>query len=135
MPAPCRNEVLFGVEMLGGPRHTVFHLIPIFLQRRDGSAGNCCPLYLYKDDFHAVPIHSPDGAAFDMAFAKLLTSHLLLTLATSLQIRTEMLGVFAVCIPGVILYTLLVGYPPFWDRDRDRLFNRIKTGDYKVRNS
>jgi len=39
-----------------------------------------------------------------------------------------------VCVSGVILYTLLVGYPPFWDRSRTRLLEKIKTGSYTVSN-
>ena len=35
---------------------------------------------------------------------------------------------------GVILYILLVGYPPFWDEDQHRLYAQIKTGSYDVRN-
>ncbi|XP_076673407.1 calcium/calmodulin-dependent protein kinase II isoform X37 [Andrena cerasifolii] len=31
---------------------------------------------------------------------------------------------------GVILYILLVGYPPFWDEDQHRLYAQIKTGSY-----
>ncbi|CAF1458569.1 unnamed protein product [Rotaria magnacalcarata] len=31
---------------------------------------------------------------------------------------------------GVILYILLVGYPPFWDEDQHRLYNQIKAGAY-----
>jgi calcium/calmodulin-dependent protein kinase (CaM kinase) II len=33
---------------------------------------------------------------------------------------------------GVILYILLVGYPPFWDEDQHRLYSQIKTGAYDV---
>ncbi|OAF69352.1 hypothetical protein A3Q56_02905 [Intoshia linei] len=32
---------------------------------------------------------------------------------------------------GVILYILLVGYPPFWDEDQSRLYQLIKAGQYK----
>jgi len=35
---------------------------------------------------------------------------------------------------GVILYILLVGYPPFWDEDQHRLYAQIKSGAYDVRN-
>ena len=35
---------------------------------------------------------------------------------------------------GVILYILLVGYPPFWDEDQHRLYAQIKAGTYDVRN-
>jgi calcium/calmodulin-dependent protein kinase (CaM kinase) II len=31
---------------------------------------------------------------------------------------------------GVILYILLVGYPPFWDEDQRRLYEQIKRGRY-----
>lgn len=34
---------------------------------------------------------------------------------------------------GVILYILLVGYPPFWDEDQHRLYAQIKAGAYDVR--
>lgn len=33
---------------------------------------------------------------------------------------------------GVILYILLVGYPPFWDDNQTRLFELIKAGKYEV---
>ncbi len=33
---------------------------------------------------------------------------------------------------GVILYILLVGYPPFWDEDQHRLYSQIKSGAYDV---
>ena len=36
-----------------------------------------------------------------------------------------------VCI-GVILYILLVGYPPFWDEDQHKLYAQIKAGAYDV---
>ncbi|CAK9820868.1 Calcium/calmodulin-dependent protein kinase type II alpha chain [Anthophora plagiata] len=31
---------------------------------------------------------------------------------------------------GVILYILLVGYPPFWDEDQHRLYGQIKSGSF-----
>ena len=33
---------------------------------------------------------------------------------------------------GVILYILLVGYPPFWDEDQKRLYSQIKMAKYEV---
>lgn len=36
---------------------------------------------------------------------------------------------------GVILYILLVGYPPFWDEDQHRLYAQIKAGAFDVRSS
>lgn len=35
-------------------------------------------------------------------------------------------------VSGVILYILLVGYPPFWDEDQHRLYAQIKAGAYDV---
>lgn len=32
---------------------------------------------------------------------------------------------------GVILYILLVGYPPFWDEDQQKLYAQIKTARYE----
>ena len=34
--------------------------------------------------------------------------------------------------PGVILYILLVGYPPFWDEDQKRLYAQIRMAKYDV---
>lgn len=33
---------------------------------------------------------------------------------------------------GVILYILLVGYPPFWDDEKEKLYSQIKKGSYCV---
>lgn len=38
-------------------------------------------------------------------------------------------------LTGVILYILLVGYPPFWDEDQHKLYAQIKAGAYDVSNS
>ena len=40
--------------------------------------------------------------------------------------------VHALFPPGVILYILLVGYPPFWDEDQHKLYQQIKAGAYDV---
>lgn len=40
--------------------------------------------------------------------------------------------VFVVLQSGVILYILLVGYPPFWDEDQHKLYQQIKAGAYDV---
>ncbi|CAB1327181.1 unnamed protein product, partial [Coregonus sp. 'balchen'] len=47
------------------------------------------------------------------------------------------LWVMSVCVflPGVILYILLVGYPPFWDEDQHRLYQQIKAGATTVGHS
>lgn len=41
-------------------------------------------------------------------------------------------GIYSVCVLGVILYILLVGYPPFWDEDQHKLYQQIKAGAYDV---
>ena len=33
---------------------------------------------------------------------------------------------------GVILYILLVGYPPFWADDNSEMYEQIKAGDYDI---
>ena len=33
---------------------------------------------------------------------------------------------------GVIMYILLVGYPPFWDEDQKKLYAQIKLARYDV---
>lgn len=40
--------------------------------------------------------------------------------------------IFCLFSSGVILYILLVGYPPFWDEDQHRLYQQIKAGAYDV---
>lgn len=42
---------------------------------------------------------------------------------------------FFPCLSGVILYILLVGYPPFWDEDQHKLYQQIKAGAYDVSTS
>ena len=37
---------------------------------------------------------------------------------------------FNILMPGVILYILLVGYPPFWDEDQQKLYAQIRGGAY-----
>ena len=45
--------------------------------------------------------------------------------------KTRLRCVFVFSI-GVILYILLVGYPPFWDEDQHKLYSQIKAGAYDV---
>lgn len=40
--------------------------------------------------------------------------------------------IVCVSLSGVILYILLVGYPPFWDEDQHKLYQQIKAGAYDV---
>lgn len=45
---------------------------------------------------------------------------------------TAMASVLSPLHAGVILYILLVGYPPFWDEDQHKLYQQIKAGAYDV---
>lgn len=59
-----------------------------------------------------------------------------------LRVKVIVLVMIAKCHPvkklttlyvsGVILYILLVGYPPFWDEDQHKLYQQIKAGAYDV---
>ena len=42
------------------------------------------------------------------------------------------MSLFIFFFVGVILYILLVGYPPFWDEDQHKLYSQIKAGAYDV---
>jgi hypothetical protein len=53
-------------------------------------------------------------------------------LAVGVDVLRSMLIVVWLLFLGVILYILLVGYPPFWDEDQHRLYNQIKAGAYDV---
>ena len=44
----------------------------------------------------------------------------------------SMISFICVFLAGVILYILLVGYPPFWDEDQHKLYSQIKAGAYDV---
>jgi hypothetical protein len=44
----------------------------------------------------------------------------------------KLLHIVCLSFTGVILYILLVGYPPFWDEDQHRLYAQIKAGAYDV---
>lgn len=46
--------------------------------------------------------------------------------------HSAMRCIHSVSSSGVILYILLVGYPPFWDEDQHRLYQQIKAGAYDV---
>ena len=35
-----------------------------------------------------------------------------------------------ISLSGVILYIILVGYPPFWDEDQQKLYAQIRAGAY-----
>lgn len=68
--------------------------------------------------------------------ANLLTSGHAVRLCAAAAAASSWLAVAqtqTVCLPvGVILYILLVGYPPFWDEDQHKLYQQIKAGAYDV---
>lgn len=52
------------------------------------------------------------------------------------KMRYNMVLQYTSCVcTGVILYILLVGYPPFWDEDQKRLYAQIKSAKYEVYNN
>lgn len=47
--------------------------------------------------------------------------------------KNQLIITWSLCfLSGVILYILLVGYPPFWDEDQHKLYQQIKAGAYDV---
>ncbi|XP_026679463.1 calcium/calmodulin-dependent protein kinase type II alpha chain [Diaphorina citri] len=48
----------------------------------------------------------------------------------AIEVQGEQQAWFGWMLAGVILYILLVGYPPFWDEDQHRLYAQIKAGAY-----
>lgn len=86
-----------------------------------GTPGYLSPEVLRKD---------PYGKAVDLwACGQILGS-----LFPSLVSLFSHLSKVYLClsVSGVILYILLVGYPPFWDEDQHRLYQQIKAGAYDV---
>ncbi|XP_040905732.1 calcium/calmodulin-dependent protein kinase type II subunit gamma isoform X17 [Toxotes jaculatrix] len=91
-----------------------------------GTPGYLSPEVLRKD---------PYGKPVDIwACGQLARIHLfcLFVCVCAVQyIYTDFLCVcVCVCVSGVILYILLVGYPPFWDEDQHKLYQQIKAGAY-----
>lgn len=83
-----------------------------------GTPGYLSPEVLRKEAY---------GKPVDIwACGKLLVSHCHLFSLLVAQTKVVFL-----CV-GVILYILLVGYPPFWDEDQHKLYQQIKAGAYDV---
>lgn len=57
---------------------------------------------------------------------------MLRTVSIALQVCVQDIHTGLMCVTGVILYILLVGYPPFWDEDQHKLYQQIKAGAYDV---
>ena len=96
-----------------------------------------------KSDFSQTP---PSRSAFDSergAFRADLIRNKFREIGLIGLIRCLILNVLIICIhsiiffwldlTGVILYILLVGYPPFWDEDQHKLYAQIKAGAFDVR--
>ncbi|XP_061886804.1 calcium/calmodulin-dependent protein kinase type II subunit beta isoform X1 [Entelurus aequoreus] len=85
-----------------------------------GTPGYLSPEVLRKEAY---------GKPVDIwACGNKLVSFLECTLIT-FTIYSLMCVCVCVCV-GVILYILLVGYPPFWDEDQHKLYQQIKAGAY-----
>lgn len=87
-----------------------------------GTPGYLSPEVLRKEAY-GKPV---DIWACGKLFVRAFSHRQLLSLL--LVSRTK--AVFS-CV-GVILYILLVGYPPFWDEDQHKLYQQIKAGAYDV---
>lgn len=89
-----------------------------------GTPGYLSPEVLRKD---------PYGKPVDIWACG--TSSVLLLLFCLAFIKASFLPASTLCLcVGVILYILLVGYPPFWDEDQHKLYQQIKAGAYDVSN-
>lgn len=93
-----------------------------------GTPGYLSPEVLRKDPYgKAVDLWAcgqfPRGSTVSSA-AFLVSSPYLLV--------SSPLRCISLSFSGVILYILLVGYPPFWDEDQHRLYQQIKAGAYDV---
>ncbi|XP_062851603.1 calcium/calmodulin-dependent protein kinase type II subunit gamma isoform X2 [Trichomycterus rosablanca] len=90
-----------------------------------GTPGYLSPEVLRKD---------PYGKPVDIWACGMSSVFMLLYCCSpvvSLQLAVH--NSLCVCVsvyPGVILYILLVGYPPFWDEDQHKLYQQIKAGAY-----
>lgn len=88
-----------------------------------GTPGYLSPEVLRKDPYgKAVDLWACGQTPFFSTLSRSLLPYFLSSLLFSLPL----------CPPGVILYILLVGYPPFWDEDQHRLYQQIKAGAYDV---
>lgn len=91
-----------------------------------GTPGYLSPEVLRKD---------PYGKAVDLwACGQILFCFYFTTFSLFLCLPQAYLSLRCVWFSpsGVILYILLVGYPPFWDEDQHRLYQQIKAGAYDV---
>ncbi|XP_061589997.1 calcium/calmodulin-dependent protein kinase type II subunit beta isoform X2 [Cololabis saira] len=84
-----------------------------------GTPGYLSPEVLRKEAY-GKPVDIWACGEISACFsARRLVAILLVTLITTVFL----------CV-GVILYILLVGYPPFWDEDQHKLYQQIKAGAY-----
>lgn len=100
---------------------------------RDTSLQKCCGRTHTGSPWTCGPAVSPSKGPLSPWPAASLVPALLCPI-TPLPIASPHKGLkFLLALsPGVILYILLVGYPPFWDEDQHRLYQQIKAGAYDV---
>lgn len=95
-----------------------------------GTPGYLSPEVLRKDPY-GKPV---DIWACGQSFNPIMFLWINITLKYTYMfyIQDVYIECVCVCMSGVILYILLVGYPPFWDEDQHKLYQQIKAGAYDV---
>ena len=101
----------------------------------------CVTIPLLKRGHGAEVIHLKPGFTENLTNLNSLCLSLGLSLSLSLGLSLSLSAFLSVSLSlsrslsfslGVILYILLVGYPPFWDEDQHKLYQQIKAGAYDV---
>lgn len=101
-------------------------------ERRDTSPQKCCGRTRMASLWTCGPVVSPSQSPL-IPLGSWPSGGPLLPYPSHLHhFSSHAVRFLLVLSPGVILYILLVGYPPFWDEDQHRLYQQIKAGAYDV---
>ncbi|KAI3374077.1 hypothetical protein L3Q82_022637 [Scortum barcoo] len=92
-----------------------------------GTPGYLSPEVLRKDPYGKAVKLSTSGPAVSPSPVSSFYISVCALFPLSLSLS---LSPLSLSLSGVILYILLVGYPPFWDEDQHRLYQQIKAGAY-----
>ncbi|XP_047673748.1 calcium/calmodulin-dependent protein kinase (CaM kinase) II gamma 1 isoform X10 [Tachysurus fulvidraco] len=96
-----------------------------------GTPGYLSPEVLRKDPYGKPVDIWACGEFFIFFFRSLCLSKILFFIDSIIFSHTISSSHFLLHLfSGVILYILLVGYPPFWDEDQHKLYQQIKAGAY-----